>query len=207
MKSKFNFFVLMTMLLLAFSACSEDEPEPKQEVLEIKLAEDIPADPDAQQGTTQSYTFYSLREDRIIEKSDSASTQWDIALAGTSILVNGGTSGPGEGAAQVVEGVFEDFTEAPAGGYQQDSQETPAITGWYNYTGQTGTPAHAILAIPGKIIILKTAEGEYAKMEIISYYQGNPDTSTSEFADTNKRPPSRYYTFRYVVQKNGDRNF
>ena len=84
---------------------------------------------------------------------------------------------------------------------------TGSNMGWYNYTGFEGNPPNAVLPLPGRIIVLCTTEGNYAKMEILSYYQGNPDTSTATFADTDTRPDGKYYTLRYVVQSNGSRQF
>ena len=218
MKRLSPYFLGLLCALLTFSACSDDEsndPDPSLS-LEVQEATDIPADTDVTPGDPSlapppNYTFYSLEQGAIIDKADSNSTQWDIALAGTTILVNGGTSGPGQGEAQIVEGVFEEIEEAPETGYQTDSETGLAISsgsgsGWYTYTAESNPP-NAILPIPGRVILLRTAEGNYAKIEIISYYQGNPDTSTDEFANYQTRPPSRYYTFRYVLQPDGSRNF
>jgi len=46
------------------------------------------------------------------------------------------------------------------------------------------------------VIFLKTAEGKYAKLEILSYHKGAPAAPipTSE---------ARHYTFRYVYQPDG----
>ena len=52
--------------------------------------------------------------------------------------------------------------------------------------------------------MLRTADGNYAKLEILSYYRGNPDTSASDFSAVKN---GRYYTFRYVVQPSGSRAF
>ncbi|WPP50089.1 HmuY family protein [Catalinimonas niigatensis] len=49
----------------------------------------------------------------MIPVEDSASTEWDIAFRRTSVIINGVSSGPGQGAAQVVDGTLEDITEAP----------------------------------------------------------------------------------------------
>lgn len=213
----FNYLSLISALLL-FSSCEEDGEDMNdvQAALEVQIAEDIPADPDVTRGPDGStpppnFTFFSLTDGEIVDKADSASTRWDIALAGTTILVNGGTSGPGQGAAQIVNGTFDELNEAPETGFQTDSESGPAIptgsgNGWYNYTGGDNPPA-AVLPIPGRIIVLKTADGNYAKMEILSYYEGNPDTSTEEFANFQTRPAGRHYTFQYVVQPNGSRNF
>lgn len=204
--------------LLLFSSCEEDgaDPDNARIDLEVQMAEDIPADPNVTRGPDGStppprFTFFNLSDGEIVDRADSASTRWDIALAGTTILVNGGTSGPGQGAAQVVNGTFEDLTEAPETGYASDQGSELAIpsgsgNGWYTYTGE-GNPPAAILPIPGRIIVLQTADGNYAKMEILSYYEGNPDTSTGEFANFQTRPAGRHYTFQYVVQPDGSRNF
>jgi hypothetical protein len=211
---KFNYHSLYAVVILVLMSLScEDNSETTPEApLEVQMAMDVPADPDAPRGAPPSFTFYDLETGQILQKSDSNSNQWDIALAATTILINGGTSGPGQGSAQIVTGVFDDLSEAPATGYAVDSEASLAIptgsgNGWYNYTGNDGTPVIAILPIPGRIITLTTGEGNYAKIEILSYYEGNPDTTTPEFADPTSRPASRYYTFRYVVQPDGSTTF
>lgn len=204
MKTNLNLlYASIALLMLGTVACSEeDEPTPT-ETLEANTVEDLVADVEVTNG---HYTFYNLSEGSIMPLSDSASTQWDIAFRRTSVIINGGNAGPGQGAAQVVDGTLEDIIEAPAEGYEAEVPGT-----WYNYTGQqeedSPTPSHAVLTIPGKVIVLKTADGNYAKLEVISYYEGNPDTTTEEFYSLMTRPSSGYYTFRYVVQTNGSRAF
>lgn len=201
---------LFIPLLFGLLACEEDEAPMRLEA-EIRTAEDVPANPDAERGDPPSFTFFDLDEGRIIPKSDSNSVTWDLAFSGTTILTNGGVSGPGQGAAMIVDGIFEDVQAAPENGYQTDGAQSLAIptgsgNGWYTYTGG-GNPPNAVLPIPGKVIVLQTGEGNYAKVEILSYYEGNPDTSTPEFADLATRPAGRHYTFRYAVQADGSRNF
>jgi hypothetical protein len=55
--------------------------------------------------------------------------------------------------------------------------------------------------------VIKTADGKYAKVEMISYYKGNPNTTTAAFADLATRPTSRYYTFRFAYQGDGTTSF
>lgn len=200
--------LLLSAGIILFTSCDEDTDE-TQINLEVQTAEDIPADVSGQPGGAPgSYTFFSLESGQIVSAADSNSTNWDLGFAGTSIITNGGTSGPGNGGAMIVDGIFEEIETAPESGYAVDTETTPAIDdSWYNYTGQTGTPQFAVLPVPGKIIMLRTAEGNYAKVEIISYYQGNPNTTTPEFADLQTRPSSRYYTFQYVLQPNGSTEF
>ena len=44
---------------------------------------------------------------------------------------------------------------------------TGSDNGWYNYNRAT----NLILPIPGRTIVLRTADGNYAKMRILSYYK------------------------------------
>ncbi|MEN7549902.1 HmuY family protein [Rapidithrix thailandica] len=207
-----NSAVCVVLMSLASFACDKDDDkntDTPQPDLEVKAAKDIPAN--LEEGGTPKFTYYSLRTGEIVNESAANSKQWDLAFSGTKILVNGGASGPGEGAALILEGeLFDEVEEAPAEGYTQDGEEVLAIpagsgNGWYKYTGGE-PPIHAILPIVGRVIVLKTGDGKYAKVEIISYYKGNPDTSTEEFADPEKRE-GRYYTFNYVLQTDGSRNF
>ncbi|MEM7161567.1 MAG: HmuY family protein [Bacteroidota bacterium] len=201
---------LLLILLLVLSSCEKDDPQPPSTGggdLEILTTSDLIADADS----TNLYTFFSLRENKVIPNSDSATTNWDIAFRGTTILTNNGTSGPGMGGAQVIDGIFDELAQAPVDGYDIDDILGTAIptgsgNGWYLYTA-SNTPVHAILPIAGKIIVIRTADERYAKMEIQSYYEGNPNTTTPEFADLSTRPPSRYYTFRFVFQEDGSLNF
>lgn len=200
----FPAFLLVAFLLSGLTACDstvEEEdtfPDP-----ELTVVEDLPADPfigfgdDGRPIGNDTFTFYSLRENAVVPAEDSASTQWDIALKGTTILINGGASGPGDGAAQVVEGIFEEILEAPATGWAVDSEAGPAIptgsgSGWYNYNPAT----HIISPIPGRVLMIRTADGRYAKMRILSYYEGAPDTP-------DENSSGRYYTFEYVFQPDG----
>lgn len=211
MNTKTNvLYALLLTAALGFSACDK-ENDPLPLVLEAQTATDIPADPTAERGAPPSYTFFDLETGQVLSKADSSSNKWDLAFAGTTILTNSGVSGPGQGSATIVEGIFEDISTAPVEGYAKDTEDAYAIptgsgNGWYTYTGQS-TPSFAILPIPGKVIVLTTGDGNYAKVEILSYYKGNPDTSKPEFADMESRPEGRHYTFRYMVQTNGSKKF
>lgn len=201
--------ITLFALLISVTACSDSGTDPGDEFqVETNTAEDVPANPDAERGAPADYTFYDLEAGAIISDEDSASTEWDLAFSGLNILVNSGTSGPGDGGAVVLDVAFDQVSMAPSEGYVTDAEGEPAINGWYNYTGQEGDPAHAVLPVENKTIVLKTGDGEqYAKVRIISYYKGNPDTSTEKFSNLETRPPSRYYTFEYAIQMNGSREF
>ncbi|QNE39902.1 hypothetical protein F1C16_10200 [Hymenobacter sp. NBH84] len=209
MNALFSRFALLTLTTatLGLTACSDDSDDTNAvaPALEVKTASNLmPAaggtTSTGQPATPKHYAFYSLATGKEVSYTDSASTKWDIAVRSTTILVNGGTSGPGKGSAQVVDGLFTEITEAPATGYKQDTNTGKAIptgsgNGWYSYNSTT----HLITPIAGKVIMLQTADGKYAKMEVVSYYKDAPATPTAA-------SPSGCYTFRYMYQPDGSRN-
>lgn len=132
-----------------------------------------------------------------------SNTDWDIAFRGTTILVNGGTvtgingepARTGNAAAYIANGTFNDITSVNTSELKQDAQGALAIPigtghGWYLYNINT----HTIAPIAGKVLVFRTHNGKYAKMEISSYYK---DADNSDFNN------GQYYSFKYVYQDNG----
>jgi len=183
--------------LFFFEACSDDNTEnPNNNIPQSVTVKELNCD------TAKIWTFYSLRENKEIDKADSATNKWDIAFNKTSIICNSGVRGPGNGAIQLLNGKnFADLSEAPESGYYKEDELTALAIEksgkWYNYSGP---PNHTITPKPGFVIVMKTADGKYAKIRIISYYKGVP-----QVPDFNSIP--RYYTFEYVYQSDGSRNF
>lgn len=194
--------VASSLLLLAgfsflFSSCDNDDDDPTPVTpVESVTFKDLNA---AVSGG--HYTFFSFAEGDTIARTDSATTKWDIAFKKTGIIFNSGVSGPGTAAASLQTGVFDEITSvSDTVTFKQDSQAGLALTassdkGWYNYNPTT----HIVSPIPGKFLIIKTANGKYAKLEILSYYKGAP---ASPNALTDVTP---YYTFRYVYQPGGSK--
>lgn len=77
---------------------------------------------------------------------------------------------------------------------------------YYTYTNAK-EPQHAILMKPAVLIVIKTGKGKYAKIEMLSYYKGNPDVTTATFADLDTRPEKQHFTFNFVLQPNGTNKF
>lgn len=132
-------------------------------------------------------------------------TEWDIAFRGTTIAVNGGeVTGTndepernGNAAVAVVDGIFSEVNSIDGLSFVQDVDAAFAIptgsdNGWYNYNFMT----NLVTPIPGKVLVFKTSDGRYAKVEILSYYENAP-ASPDGFVDA-----SRYYTFNYVYNPN-----
>ena len=193
-------FILLLSLLLtsAFIGC-DDSTGAEELQIETRIAEDIPANPGADRGAPPNYTLYNLERGEIV--TDSVSSDWDLGFSGTNIIVNGGQYGPGNGSAVSLDVNFADVSLAPSSGLTAEM-----ITDWYNYTGDRMQPMFAVLPIEDKTIVVHTGDGEhYAKVRIISYYEGNPDYTTDEFSNMQTRPASRYYTFEYTIQMDGSR--
>lgn len=194
-------YILIPSILLLANSCKDegcDPPIPASTIQSI-VVQNLAANPDVV--GTGHYTFFSLKNNAIIPASDSATTKWDIAFNATTIIGNSGISGPGTVGIQMYTGLFESLSYVPELGYLQDAASSYAIStgsgnGWYNYNSTT----HVISAIPGRVLIVKTNDNTYAKIEIISYYLNAPISPVNTDA-------SRYYTFRYSYQGNGTRQF
>ena len=132
-------------------------------------------------------------------------TAWDIAFRATTIAVNGGAATGsndepernGNGGVSIVEGIFAEVTSADGLTFTQDADGAFAITpvsdqGWYNYNPATFT----VTPIPGNVLVFRTHDGKYAKVEILSYYENAP-ANPNGMSDS-----SRYYTFNFVYNPN-----
>ena len=155
------------------------------------------------------YSFFNLGTNSIVSNNDSASTNWDLAFAGTTIRVNNITSGPGNGGAFVYNGSFDNLLSVPMDStFRVDNAPASyAITkgsgkGWYTYDGAN----NLITPTPGRVLVIKTATGKYAKVEILNYYKGGI-TPLSSATDSVKAFDSRYYSFRYTYHADGSMNF
>ena len=202
------------IILTSIIACTKSDSPTVLPITAITVR-DIPADTVvglSAQGapiTKGVYTFYSLEKNAIVPNTDSASTKWDIAFMATRIIINGGTSGAGQGGAFVYTGLFDDLKTIPTDSvFKTDNAPTSyAITagsgkGWYTYDGLN----NLITPLAGRVLVIRTASGKYAKMEITSYYKGGA-TLPAAASDMEKLTKQRYYSFRFAYQPNGTKTF
>ena len=207
-----------------FTACTKDKVEqpsidPRGFNVSVsgKIAtvSNLPADtiiglaPSGQPIGAGKYSFFSLETNTWVSNADSATTKWDLAFAGTTIRINNATSGPGNGGAFVYAGVFDALSAVPVDSvFRIDNHPTAyAIPkgsgkGWYNYDGAN----NLLTPIPGRVMVIKTASGKYAKVEILNYYKGGV-TPSATAPDNVKINEQRYYKFRYTYQVNGTKTF
>ena len=195
-------FLTIALAMTSFLACSDDSDD-LLPVVSITV-EDLHAPQEGGMGQPISGPFTKFDFDTGMETD--SETDWDIAFRATDIIVNGGSSmgtideptRNGDGGAYIAMGTMADVTEVDVSMFAQDSENGYAImsgsgNGWYTYTGP---PTFLVTPTAGRILVFKTADGKFAKVEILSYYQGAPD-SPDAFTDQ-----SRYYTFNYVYQPN-----
>jgi len=202
-------------LSIALVACSKDEEiivVPVSAITVSNLAADTVTGlgVDGRPQSAGTTTYYSLVDNKVIASTDAASTKWDIAFSSTKILVNSGTSGPGLGGAFVYVGLFDALKTIPAdSNFATDnanaaSYAIPLGSGkaWYTYDGLTTL----VSPIAGRVLVIRTATGKFAKIEILNYYKGGV-TLPATASVSDKLFKQRYYTFRYAYQPNGAKTF
>ncbi len=147
--------------------------------------------------TSSNFTFFSFKNNAVVANTDSASSKWDFGLRLTTFLVNSYASGPGNAGVVMMNGILDNIIAAPATGYAYDttaSQLAIKEGSWYTYDFVT----HSFSPIPGKIFIFRTADGHYAKMEILG-------VTYEPFV--GPVPVILDYKIRFVYQSNGTLNF
>lgn len=143
----------------------------------------------------EEWVYFDFSRGTVVDVPAQSSPDWDIGFRRAGIISNGGETNPdGLGGIIEIRGVgFEAVKEAPESGYTVDirigSEETenPVIKKWYEYSYWTH-----ILKPKNNVYIIRTADGRYAKMQILGYYCGRL---------------SGCYTIRYVYQGNRGRKF
>ncbi len=188
------------IFLLIFTSCSDDE-----EILPSVSSTYSNLHAPQSGGMGQPITGDFTKFDFSTGMTTTDANDWDIAFRGTTIIVNGGASTgtndepirTGAAAAGIASGTFASVISADIA-MTQDSATGPAIqsgsgNGWYNYSGP---PTFIITPIPGKILVFKTRDDRYAKVEILSYYKDAPAVPNARVHE------SRYYTFNYLYNPN-----
>ncbi len=199
---------LLTLLaiFIGFSSCSNDDDDPvvlqveSDSVLNLYAPQEGGID---QMGNPVPVSGPFTKFDFSSGTTTASETEWDIAFRGTSIIINGGVSygatdepdRNGDSAAYIATSTFANVESVNTSSLEQDSVNGYVLADWYTYTGP---PNHLILPTAGKVIVVRTRDGKYAKMEILSYYKDAPEEISADAAAND----SRYYTFNFVYQPN-----
>jgi hypothetical protein len=156
-----------------------------------------------------SWVYFSFEEDTIVEITDyKTSMNWDIGFHRSNLRLNCGKSGSGEGGSIATKKTnFDNVTTAPESGYSVNDSIEIAINiaafppvmetvpgdtilaTWINMTyGGTQGPEYNY---SNEIFVIKTAEGNYAKIWLKDYF--------------NDEPKSGFVTMKYSYQSDGSR--
>jgi hypothetical protein len=149
----------------------------------------------------EQWTYFDFSRGSAVEVPHQFGVDWDIAFQRHKVLANGGATNPkGMGAVLNLGQVpFDEVLEAPSEGYVEDSiasinpeaitTENLAIKAWYHYNFLT----HVLRPQPN-LYVIRTADGKYAKLRIVSYYCDGGQASGC-------------FTIEYVYQGDGSRRF
>lgn len=137
----------------------------------------------------ESWRYFAFRLGSAIDNP--GPRDWDLAFRRYEIIANGGREFVGRGGvADLGEVAFADVKAVPEGGYQETEggadPRNPALARWYSY----GYFSH-VLSPKRHVWAVRTADGRYAKLELVSYYC--------------PRSQPGCVTFRYVYQGDGSR--
>ena len=133
------------------------------------------------------WRHFSFRLGAVVDPADAKG--WDLAFRRYQIIANGGPGYQGQaGLLDLGPMPFRDVQTLPTTGYvlteTNPDPRNPAIASWYRY----GFFSHVLTPKP-HVWAVRTAEGRFAKMEIVGYYC------------PGSRPGC--LTFRYVYQGDG----
>ena len=129
---------------------------------------------------------------------------WDVAFSGTTIIVNGGDrynvnqpERTGNAAVYIATGIMSNIKIVDINKLEQDNASGPAIIddlgiselGWASYDMST----HILSPTAGKVLVFRTHDNKYAKMEILYFYDSpTPQPFEGDYGG--------FYTFNYVYQ-------
>ena len=137
--------------------------------------------------SAERWRHFSFRLGAVVDES--SATGWDLAFRRYQIIANGGQGYSGRAGIRDLGPVpFTSVHTLPADGYQETERRpdprNPAIAGWYTY----GFFSHVLDPKP-HVWAVRTADGRYAKLEILGYYCPGAQPGC--------------LTFRYVFQGDG----
>lgn len=205
MKHLSKLWILLALISLTI-ACKEEEedPDPSESI----TTKEVTLSRFTDYGD-EDWIYYSFSQGAELDGITSANYQtdgtWDIAFNRYNVRTNGGTSGAGEAAVvDMGEVEYSSVTEAPADGYTVDGKIS--IVKEINMVGPpimmdvngnelfVGAITPATSQYPtfdpnNHIYVLKTADGNYVKLWITSYFNDNGE--------------SGYMNFKYSYQEDG----
>ena len=205
------------LFLLSFFLFTSCEKSSNDEILWWHGADVIELDASdfelniADTSATGNFVKFSFLEGGIVTNN-----KWDVAFRGTTLIVNGGEKAhndqpdrTGDAAVYIATGSMSEINSVDTNRLLQDNSSGSAILnnimiddlgvsgqGWASYSFST----HLFSPRAGRILVFRTNDNKYAKMQIIYFYDSlNPVTSDGDIGG--------FYTFNYAYQSNGATNF
>lgn len=205
---------LLLLSILTMASCTKKEIKPELEDGKSVVIKDLPGDVGNTVGSGKPFEpfYFSLKTAAKVAPSEKLSASWDLAFAreyNSYVSINNGTDenslgfgGPGKGAMLVVNQAYDQLKAAPSdaeftnNGITSTGIDVGNGNGWFFYEMNT----HIAIPVKNRTFVIRTADGKYAKLELISMYKGAPKV----VSDLNW--PAPYFTFRYFFQNDGSRN-
>ena len=206
-KMKTKIFLPVLTIAIAFVGCTKDSPSPETvistTITELDASDYLINFTDT--SLSGEFVRFSFADSTVVTGDNN---NWDVAFRGTTIIVNGGESSnvdqpdrTGNSAVYIADGTMQSVAEVDATLLAKDNTTSPAIiddfgftgNGWCNYSGP---PHHIVSPIAGIILVFRTHNNKYAKMEVLNFY----DTPMT-------KPFGGFYTFNYVYQSDGGTTF
>lgn len=197
------------LLVAGAISCKKDKTVTPVNTEATKVS-DLAGDLTAAPGAPSKSIYFSLVTNATVDSSQKKSNNWDIAFTNiynSYVTINNGTNqnspgfgGTAQGALYLVNQPFDSVKTVPAtanvnGSVGMDGYPSASWPGWYQYNSTT----HIMTPLTGKTLVIRMANGKYAKLEMISLYKGAP-------ANPSLSTPVPYMTFRYWVQQDGSTN-
>ena len=194
--------LLLSVLILFFNSCEKSSnniiiDENVISFVELNASQyDVNILDSLVTGKFEKFSF--LEGDTVIHDN------WDVAFSGTTIIVNGGDrysvnqpERTGNAAVYIATGIMSNIKIVDINKLEQDNASGPAIIddlgiselGWASYDMST----HILSPTAGKVLVFRTHDNKYAKMEILYFYDSpTPQPFEGDYGG--------FYTFNYVYQ-------
>ena len=164
--------VLIMVCAVVFIWTSLERPEVPTFTPTVAAAAEVGTEQDARTMTVDAsdsevWRFFDFSRGSVVEAP--GEEEWDIAFRRFQIIANGGRGMAGQaGATSLEDMTFESVSSVPETGYvmaERSDSVNAVLEDWYNYsfTSHLLEPKPIVYAI-------RTADGRYAKLEILGYY-------------------------------------
>ena len=163
---------LIVVCAVVFIWTSLERPEVPTFIPTVPTPAEVGTEQDARTVTVDAsdpevWRFFDFSRGSVVETP--GGEEWDIAFRRFQIIANGGRSMEGQaGAASLEDITFESVLSVPETGYvmaERNDSVNAVLEDWYNYsfTSHLLEPKPIVYAI-------RTADGRYAKLEMLGYY-------------------------------------